>query len=87
MRSTPCLGYKEEIGYKFTTVDVTLLVSGYADDIGIFTEWNHENQFILDKVDEWLKWTGVWRQTQGNAARQPCVMDVHLILGSQSQGR
>ena len=52
------MGYKEEIGYKFTAVDVTLLVSGYADDIGIFTEWNHENQFILDKVDEWLKWTG-----------------------------
>ena len=52
------IGYEEDMGYQFTSADVTLLVSGYADDIGIFTEWNHQNQFILDKVDEWLKWSG-----------------------------
>ena len=48
------IGFTEEVGYKFLAADVTLLVSGYADDIGIFTEWNHQNQFILDKIDEWL---------------------------------
>ena len=52
------VGFTEEVGYKFSGVDVTLLVSGHADDIGIFTEWNHQNQFILDKIDEWLAWSG-----------------------------
>ena len=50
----------EEYGYKFSPDEkgtLIKLITGYADDIGIITEWNSQNQRVLDLIQEWLEWT------------------------------
>ena len=51
------VGLTEEFGYEFTHVELTKLITGYADDIAILTKLASENQQVLEVVQEWLEWT------------------------------
>ena len=44
-------------GYKFSHVDLIKLITGYADDIGILSEFCGANQEIIDCIQEWLIWS------------------------------
>ena len=45
-------------GYRFSSLkDCSLLSSAYADDIEIVTSSPKENQALLDRTDDFLKWT------------------------------
>ena len=45
-------------GYRFSSLkDISLLCSAYADDIEIVTSSPKENQALLDRTDDFLKWT------------------------------
>lgn len=60
---------KQEYGYTFPCVDLTKLVTGYADDIALFTETAVANQFIIVDVECWLNWT----QTMKAKPRKCCA--------------
>ena len=44
-------------GYKFSDIELIKLVTGYADDIGVLTNLNIDNQEVLDSIQEWLEWS------------------------------
>ena len=47
----------ESHGYTFSDTELTKLITGYADDIGILTNLDRYNQVVLDSIQEWLTWT------------------------------
>ena len=49
-------GLTESHGYTFSDDDLTKLVTGYADDIGILTNLDEYRQVVLDSIQEWLEW-------------------------------
>ena len=50
-------GHTESHRYTFSGVELTKLVTGYADDIGILTNLDKYNQAAIDSIQEWLEWT------------------------------
>ena len=50
-------GLTKSHGYTFSDVDLTKMITGYADDIGILTNRDVYNQVVLDSIQEWLEWT------------------------------
>ena len=42
----------ESHGYKFSDIELTMLVTGYADDIGILMNLDAYNQEVLDSIQE-----------------------------------
>ena len=55
--------HREECGYQFKSAPVTLLTTGYADDLGIATRPTKgvtataNNQRVVDSLNEWLSWS------------------------------
>ena len=50
-------GLRDKYGYTFSSIDLTKLVTGYADDIGLITETAVANQLIIAHIECWLNWT------------------------------
>ena len=44
-------------GYQFLDIQLVKLITGYADDIGILTNLEKDNQEVLNSIQEWLIWT------------------------------
>ena len=44
-------------GYQFSDIQLVKLITGYADDIGILTNLEKDNQEVLNSIQEWLIWT------------------------------
>jgi len=48
---------KETVDKKRKKLKVTKIVTGYADDVALITEWPSQNQKAINAMQRWLKWT------------------------------
>ena len=57
-------------GHQFSDTQLVKLITGYADDIGILTNLEKDNQEVLNSSQEWLSWTNPMTAKPKSVKRQ-----------------